>query len=98
MSEQHPDRMEAGHDSTDENVTAEAERTEGHDAESPLAKGTHDVPTTGLDAVDRVLAKAASVDDLPVHERAAAHRELHAELEAILNQQPGSLPSGLMGQ
>lgn len=55
-------------------------------------------PVTGLDSVERVLAKEAAVSELPVNERAAAYQELHAELEAILNQQPGSLPTGLTGQ
>ena len=56
------------------------------------------VPVTGLDAVDRVLAKDAAVSELPVNERAAAYQQLHAELEAVLDQQPGSLPAGLTGQ
>lgn len=56
------------------------------------------VPVTGLDAVDRVLAKDAAVSELPVNERAAAYQELHTELEAVLHQQPGSLPTGLTGQ
>lgn len=56
------------------------------------------VPVTGLDSVDRVLAKEAAVSELSVNERAAAYQELHAELESILNQQPGSLPTGLTGQ
>lgn len=56
------------------------------------------VPVTGLDAVDRVLTKDAAVSELPVNERAAAYQQLHAELEAVLNQQPGSLPTGPTGQ
>jgi hypothetical protein len=56
------------------------------------------VPVTGLDPVDRVLAREAAVSELPVNERAAAYRQLHAELESVLNQHPGSLPAGLTGQ
>ncbi|GAA4689344.1 hypothetical protein GCM10025781_02650 [Kocuria gwangalliensis] len=56
------------------------------------------VPVTGLDPVDRVLALEAAVSELPVNERAAAYRQLHAELESVLNQHPGSLPAGLTGQ
>lgn len=56
------------------------------------------VPLTGLDPVDRVLAQEAAVSELPVNERAAAYRQLHAELESVLDQHPGSLPTGLTGQ
>lgn len=56
------------------------------------------VPVTGLDAVDRVLTKDSAVSELPLNERAAAYQELHTELEAVLHQRPGSLPTGLTGQ
>ena len=50
---------------------------------------------TGLDAVDRVLARAAGIEELPVTQRAEAFAELHGELERILAQDPASLPAGL---
>lgn len=56
------------------------------------------VPVTGLDSVDRVLAKHAAVSELPINERAAAYQELHTELETILDQQPGFLPAELTGR
>lgn len=62
--------------------------------ESPEADS---VPVTGLDAVDRVLAREAAVSALPVEDRAAAYQALHDELEHILNQRPGSLPTELTG-
>lgn len=68
------------------------------DVDAAYRADSDPVPVTGLDSVDRVLAKEAAVSELPVNERAAAYQELHAELEAILNQQPGSLPTGLTGQ
>ncbi|MDO4919874.1 hypothetical protein [Kocuria sp.] len=52
-------------------------------------------PRTGLDPVDRVLAREADIARLPVTERAAAYEELHAELERILSEDPGKLPQGL---
>ncbi|RKQ36117.1 hypothetical protein [Kocuria tytonis] len=54
-------------------------------------------PRTGLDAVDRVLARASGIARLPVTERAAAYDSLHGELERILAADPASLPTGLSG-
>lgn len=54
-------------------------------------------PRTGLDPVDRVLAREAEIAELPVTRRAAAYEVLHAELERILEERPGPLPSGLTG-
>lgn len=53
-------------------------------------------PLTGLAAVDRVVAREPEIAALPVTERAAAHEDLHRELEAILTRDPGH-PSGLTG-
>ncbi|RLZ03226.1 hypothetical protein CWC38_06870 [Kocuria tytonicola] len=53
-------------------------------------------PRTGLDPVDRVLAREDEISRLPVTERAAAYEDLHRELERILNEDPGKLPHGLV--
>ena len=53
-------------------------------------------PHTGLDPVDRVLAREADIAALPVTEQAAAYEALHGELEQILNASPNSLPAGLV--
>ena len=53
-------------------------------------------PHTGLDPVDRVLAREAEIAALPVTEQAAAYDALHEELEQILNASPSSLPAGLV--
>ena len=53
-------------------------------------------PHTGLDPVDRVLAREANIAALPVTEQAAAYEVLHEELERLLNASPGSLPAGLI--
>lgn len=54
-----------------------------------------EAPRTGLDPVDRVLAREVEISRLPVTERAAAYEELHQELERILSEDPGKLPHGL---
>ena len=112
MSEQFPDdNWEAPDTDTHDSESPEEGSLNGADVlvrdtelgEAPQENaadhaGSAAAPVTGLDSVDRVLAKEAAVSGLPVNERAAAYQELHAELEAILNQQPGSLPTGLTGQ
>lgn len=60
-------------------------------------QGATEPPRTGLDPVDRVLAREAEIAELPVTQRAAAFEALHTELERILEERPGSLPSGLTG-
>lgn len=69
----------------------------GH--ESPTGGGVQEAgaPRTGLDAVDRVLAREDEISRLPVTERAAAYEDLHRELERILSEDPGRLPHGLVG-
>ena len=52
-------------------------------------------PRTGLEPVDRVLAREVEIGELPVTQRAAAYAALHAELERILEERPGHVPSGL---
>ncbi|MEU5468612.1 hypothetical protein [Kocuria salsicia] len=52
-------------------------------------------PRTGLEPVDRVLAREVEIGELPVTQRAAAYAALHAELERILEARPGHVPSGL---
>ncbi|CAL8897336.1 hypothetical protein KVA01_13240 [Kocuria varians] len=54
-------------------------------------------PHTGLDPVDRVLAREAEIALLPVTERSAAYEALHAQLERVLEERPGALPTGLTG-
>lgn len=50
-------------------------------------------PVTGLADVDRVLAREASVRELPIERQAAAYGRLHDELEAVLAREPAALPA-----
>lgn len=58
---------------------------------------SHDIPHTGLDTVDRLLEESRALDELQLSERAGAYARLRDTLEAILDEQPGALPSGLAG-
>ena len=78
-------------------VDEDVEPVSGEEAGPVISSDIDAVPVTGLDSVDRVLAKEAAVRELPVQERAAAYQQLHDELEHILNRQPGSLPTELTG-
>ena len=72
------------------------EQEHGHEHETGGGAQEAGAPRTGLDAVDRVLAREDEISRLPVTERAAAYEDLHRELERILSEDPGKLPPGLV--
>lgn len=49
-------------------------------------------PATGLAEVDRVLAREARVRELSIPQQAAAYEQLHDELAAVLDREPGVPP------
>ncbi|GEO96036.1 hypothetical protein [Kocuria turfanensis] len=51
---------------------------------------------TGHARVDAVLERAAELDALPVAEHPGRYEELHADLVAELNAEPGTVPAGLV--
>ncbi|MUN64972.1 hypothetical protein GMA12_17795 [Kocuria sediminis] len=51
---------------------------------------------TGHARVDAVLERAAELDGLPVAEHPGRYEELHADLVAELNAEPGTVPAGLV--
>jgi hypothetical protein len=53
-------------------------------------------PTTGHARVDAVLERAAELDALPVAEHPERYEQLHADLVAELNAEPGTVPAGLV--
>lgn len=56
-----------------------------------------DVESTGVDAVDRVLAEVAAVADAPVSDHVAVFERAHEQLRRALDAQPPPAADGERG-
>jgi hypothetical protein len=70
----------------------------GSDEHEESATGMSGAPTTtGVPAVDRVLAQVDELDDLPLEEHLGAFERAHESLRGALDAQPGDAPTDQPG-
>lgn len=86
----------------DQDPGAPAPTAEGHADDAPEATLDEagpmpDVESTGVDAVDRVLAEVAAVADAPVSDHVGVFERAHEQLRRALDAQPPPRADGGRG-